>query len=130
VQGPEGVTLEDLVNDHVYNMGGGLANWDVAHYICRTALDRIHDLERYGVKIRYKDSTLPGGYRLVYQLHSCRNTLHFDGRDVKRYQTKAVLERGVDIADRVMMVDISTGGMSSATRPRRCWSVGWISRTG
>lgn len=106
VQGPEGVTLEDLVEDHVNNMGGGLANRDVVHYICRTALDRIEDLERFGVQTRYKDSTLPGGYRLVYQLHSCRNTMHFDGRDVKRAQTKAVVERGVDIADRVMMVDL------------------------
>ncbi len=106
VQGPEGVTLEDMVEDHVNNIGGGLANRDVVHYICRTSLDRILDLERFGVKVRYKDSTLPGNFRLQYQLHSCRNTLHFDGRDVKRYMTKAMLERGVEIADRVIVVDL------------------------
>ena len=106
VQGPEGVTLEDLVDDHVNNLGGGLANREVVHYVAETALDRILDLERFGVKIRYEDSTLPGKFRLVYQLHACRNTLHFDGRDVKRFLTKAVRERGVEIADRVMATDL------------------------
>ena len=108
VQNAEGVTLEDLVDDHVDNLAGGLANREVVHYIAETALDRILDLESYGVKVRYEDSTLPGKFRLVYQLHSCRNTMHFDGRDVKRYQTKAVRKRGVEIVDRVMLVDLLT----------------------
>ncbi|MBN1315422.1 MAG: FAD-binding protein, partial [Anaerolineales bacterium] len=85
VQKAEGVSLEDLVEDHVNNLGKGLANRDIAHYICETALDRILDLESYGVKMRYEDSTLPGKFRLQYQLHACRNTLHFDGRDVKKF---------------------------------------------
>jgi len=106
VQGPEGVSLEDLVDDHVNNLGGGLANRAVVHYVAETALDRILDLERFGVKIRYEDSTLPGKFRLVYQLHACRNTLHYDGRDVKRSMTKAVRERGVEIADRVIGIDL------------------------
>lgn len=106
VQKAEGVSLEDLVNDHVNNLGSGLANRDVAHYICETALDRILDLESYGVKIRYEDSTLPGKFRLQYQLHSCRNTLHFDGRDVKKFMSKAVEKRGVKIADRIMVTDL------------------------
>jgi succinate dehydrogenase/fumarate reductase flavoprotein subunit len=106
VQGPEGVTLEDLVNDHVFNLGRGLANKDVVQYIAATALDRILDLEKMGVKVRYEDSTLPGKFRLQYQLHSCRNTLHFDGRDVKRRMTNAVLKRDVKIVDRVMGMDL------------------------
>ncbi len=106
VQGPEGVSLEDLVNDHIENVAKGLINREVIHYIAATSLARILDLESYGVKVRFKDSTLPGNFRLQYQMQACRNTLHFDGRDVKRRMTRAALERGVEIADRVIVVDL------------------------
>jgi succinate dehydrogenase/fumarate reductase flavoprotein subunit len=106
VQGPEGVSLEDLVEDHIISLANGLINREMIHYIAATSLDRILDLERFGVKVRYADSTLPGKFRLQYQLHACRNTLHFDGRDVKRLMVNAALERGVKIAGRVMAVDL------------------------
>jgi len=106
VQKAEGVSLDDLVDDHIHNLAGGLINKDVIHYIAATAFDRIQDLERFGMKMRYEDSTLPGNYRLQYQLHHCRNTLHFDGRDVKRILTEQVRKRGVKIADRVMINDL------------------------
>jgi adenylylsulfate reductase subunit A len=106
VQKAEGISLDDLVEDHVQNLAKGLINKEIIHYIAATAYDRIQDLERFGLKMRYDDSTLPGSYRLQYQLHNCRNTLHFDGRDVKRVLTEQVRQRGVNIADRVMINDL------------------------
>ncbi len=106
VQKQEGVSLDDLVEDHIQNVAKGLINKNIIRYIAETSFDRILDIERYGVKIRYQDSTLPGKLRLQYQLHDCRNTLHFDGRDVKRSLTKAVRKSGVKILDRVMGADL------------------------
>ena len=106
VQQAEGVSLDDLVEDHVVNLAKGLINREIIHYIARTALDRILDLERFGMRMRYADSTLPGGFRLQYQLHGCRNTLHFDGRDVKPVLTEQVKKRGVTICDRMMVNDL------------------------
>ncbi len=106
VQKEEGVSLDDLVTDHVENFAKGLINREIIRYIAETSLARILDLERFGMKMRYEDSSLPGKFRLQYQFHACRNTLHFDGRDVKRFQTKAVKQRGVEIVDRVMATDL------------------------
>jgi succinate dehydrogenase/fumarate reductase flavoprotein subunit len=106
VQEEEGVSLNDLLADHITNVAKGLINRDIIRYIAETSLARILDLERFGAKIRYEDSTLPGKFRLQYQLHACRNTLHFDGRDVKRLLTNAARKRGVEISDRIMVVDL------------------------
>jgi len=106
VQKAEGVSLDDLVEDHVQNLAKGLINRDIIDYIAATSYDRILDLERFGMKMRYDDSTLPGNFRLQYQLHNCRNTLHFDGRDVKRVLTEQVRKRGVIVAGRVMINDL------------------------
>ncbi len=102
----EGVSLDDLVENHVRNLAKGLINKEIIHYIAATAYNRILDLESFRMKMRYADSTLPGSFRLQYQLHSCRNTLHFDGRDVKRVLIKQVCKRGVKIVDRVMIIDL------------------------
>jgi succinate dehydrogenase/fumarate reductase flavoprotein subunit len=106
VQKDEGVSLDDLVADHVENIAKGLINREVIRYIAETSLPRILDLERFGARIRYDDSTLPGKFRLQYQLHACRNTLHFDGRDVKKLLTQAVRERGVKVSQRIMITDL------------------------
>jgi adenylylsulfate reductase subunit A len=78
------------------------------HYITATSYDRILDLERFGAKIRFQDSTLPGKLRLQYQMHASRNTLHFEGRDVKRILTRAVRKQGARILDRVMITELLT----------------------
>jgi succinate dehydrogenase/fumarate reductase flavoprotein subunit len=106
VQEAEGISLEDMVADHIENIAKGLINREMIYYIIKTSLDRILDLENYGAKIRYEDSTLPGKFRLQYQVHACRNTLHFDGRDVKRILTNTVRKRGARIVDRVMATDL------------------------
>jgi succinate dehydrogenase/fumarate reductase flavoprotein subunit len=108
VQKAEGVSLEDLVEEHVTRVAKGLINKDIIYYIADTSLDRILDLESYGMKVRYEDSSLPGNFRLQFQLHSCRNTLHFDGRDVKRFLTRQVRKTGVKILDRVMGTELLT----------------------
>ncbi|RKX80029.1 MAG: hypothetical protein DRP87_00910 [Spirochaetes bacterium] len=106
VQKQEGVSLDDLVEDHIQNVARGLANREIVRYIAETSFQRILDLERYGARIRYEDSTLPGKLRLQYQLHKCRNTLHFDGRDIKRIMTKAAKRNGAKILSRVMVTDL------------------------
>ncbi|UCG14446.1 MAG: FAD-dependent oxidoreductase [Deltaproteobacteria bacterium] len=106
VQQAEGISLDDMVADHIDNIAKGLINREMIYYITKTSLNRILDLERFGAKIRYEDSTLPGRFRLQYQVHACRNTLHFDGRDVKRILTNAVRKQGVKIVDRVMASDL------------------------
>jgi succinate dehydrogenase/fumarate reductase flavoprotein subunit len=108
VQKAEGVSLEDLVEEHITKVAKGLINKDIIYYIADTSLDRILDLERYGMKVRFEDSSLPGNFRLQYQLHSCRNTLHFDGRDVKRCLTRQARKTGVKILDRMMGTELLT----------------------
>ena len=108
VQSREGVSLEQMVEDHAENVAQGLVNRRMLHYIAATSYDRILDLERFGARIRFEDSTLPGGLRLQYQMHSCRNTLHFEGRDIKRILIKAVRKSGARIIDRVMVTELLT----------------------
>jgi len=114
VQKPEGVSLEALVSDHIENVAGGLVNRKLLHYIAATSYDRILDLERFGAKIRFADSTLPGKLRLQYQMHACRNTLHFQGRDIKRILTRAARKAGVRILERVMIADLLTADAQAA----------------
>jgi adenylylsulfate reductase subunit A len=106
VQDREGVSLEVMVADHIQNVAHGLVHKKMLHYIAATSYDRILDLERFGAKIRFEDSTLPGKLRLQYQMHACRNTLHFEGRDVKRILSKAVRKQGARILDRVMVTEL------------------------
>jgi succinate dehydrogenase/fumarate reductase flavoprotein subunit len=106
VQQAEGVSLEDMIQDHVQNVAQGLVNRPMLRYITETSFQRILDLERFGAKIRFEDSTLPGGLRLQYQMHASRNTLHFEGRDIKRTLTRAVRRAGARILERVMVTDL------------------------
>jgi len=108
VQGREGVSLEQMVEDHAQNVAQGLVNRRILHYIAATSYNRILDLERFGARIRFDDSTLPGGVRLQYQMHACRNTLHFEGRDIKRILAGAVRRSGAHILDRVMVTELFT----------------------
>jgi succinate dehydrogenase/fumarate reductase flavoprotein subunit len=54
VQGPEGVSLEQMVEDHVRNVAQGLVHRNMLHYIAATSYDRILDLERFGARIRFQ----------------------------------------------------------------------------
>jgi len=105
IQGPIGYTAEDLIEDHMDKVGG-MIHEDLLRTITLNALDRIHDLEKMGVKVRYEDSKLPGGYILVRQIHSVVNTLNFDGRDMKIKMTKEMKKRGAKIINRVMITGL------------------------
>jgi succinate dehydrogenase/fumarate reductase flavoprotein subunit len=105
IQGPRGYTVEDLIEDHTRQMDG-MIHQDLLRVIADNALDRIHDLEKMGVKIRYDQSKLPGKYILVRQVQSVINTLNFDGRDIKLHMAREVRRRGAKVVNRVMMNEL------------------------
>lgn len=105
IQGARGFTLNDLVEDHLNQMDG-MCHEDLTRVISENALDRILDLERMGVKIRYDQSTLPGKFILVRQVQSVVNTLNFDGRDIKVRMAKAVGRSGAKTVSRVMVTEL------------------------
>jgi succinate dehydrogenase/fumarate reductase flavoprotein subunit len=94
--------MDDLIEDHTDKVGG-MIHQDLLHVIATNALDRIHDLEKMGVKIRYSQSKVPGNYILVRQVQRVVNTLNFDGRDMKINMTGEVKRRGAKIVSRVMV---------------------------
>lgn len=97
--------IAELVLDHMDKVGGNIHE-DLLKVIAENALDRIHDLEKMGVKVRYEHSKVPGKYILVRQIHSVVNTLNFDGRDMKLHMTKAMEKQGVQIINRVMVTEL------------------------
>lgn len=97
--------IAELVLDHMDKVGGNIHE-DLLKVIAENALDRIHDLEKMGVKIRYEQSKVPGKYILVRQIHSVVNTLNFDGRDMKLHMTKAMEKQGVQLINRVMITEL------------------------
>ncbi len=64
IHGKLGLTIEDLVEDHVQGIAKGFARREIIHFALREGYNRVLDLEKYGVKIRYEDSELPGKFRL------------------------------------------------------------------
>jgi succinate dehydrogenase/fumarate reductase flavoprotein subunit len=102
IQGPRGYTMDDLIQDHTDKVDG-MIHQDLLRVISENALDRIHDLERMGVKIRYEQSKLPGKYILVRQIQSVVNTLNFDGRDMKLNMAREVTRQGAKSVGRVMV---------------------------
>ena len=126
VQGPIGYTVDDLVEDHMDKVGG-MIHEDLLRVVAINALDRIHDLEKMGVKVRYEDSKVPGGYILVRQIHSVVNTLNFDGRDMKVKMTREMKKRGATIVNRVMITGllkkdgVVTGAIGIGTRDTKIY---------
>jgi len=108
VHGKMGWTMEDLVEDHVQDVGHGFASRELLHFMARQSYDRVLDLERYGLRIRYDDSKLPGKFRLVHQFHSIPSALNVDARPIKAILTKEAKRRGVTLLNRIMMTDLLT----------------------
>jgi len=105
IQGPAGCTMDGLVADHTEKMDG-MIHQDLLRLIAEQALDRILDLEKMGVKIRYEQSQLPGKYILVRQVQNVVNTLNFDGRDMKLNMGREVRRRGAKVVSRVMVNEL------------------------
>ncbi len=99
-----GWTLEDLIEDHAQLIARGFINKDLLRLVARENYDRMLDLEKFGIKIRYEDSKIPGKFRIVYQFHTMPSSFNFDGHDLKIKLTREAKKRGVDIVNRVMMV--------------------------
>ncbi len=108
VHEPLGYTFDDLMKDHIEGSSAGLVNRDLLHLVASSNYDRMLDLEEFGIKIRYEDSTLPGKFRIVPQFHSVPTSINFDGRLVKLQLTREAKKRGVEIHNRVMMTDLLT----------------------
>ena len=101
-----GWTIEDLIEDHAQLIARGFINKELLRLVARENYDRMLDLEKFGVKIRYEDSRIPGKFRIVYQFHTMPSSFNFDGHDLKIKLTREAKKRGVDIVNRVMMVGL------------------------
>lgn len=112
-----GYTIEDLLESHTKGIANGFINGDLIHFIARESYNRMLDLERFGLTFRYKDSKVPGNFRVVHQFHSEPSAFNFDGRDVKINLTEEAKKRGVNIINRVTVVELlssSDGHVSGA----------------
>lgn len=103
-----GWTLDDLVADHMQGVAHGFALPELIGFIAEEMHDRLLDLEKFGLKIRYPDSPLPGNFRMVYQFHSVPSSLNVDGRSLKVKLTREVKKRGIGIINRVMVTKLLT----------------------
>lgn len=106
VHGPLGYSLDDMMEDHIQAVCGGMVNQDLLYMAISQNNDRMLDLEKFGINIRFQDSTLPGKYRVVTQFHSVPTSFNFDGRHLKLQLTREAKRRGVEIYNRVMMTDL------------------------
>jgi succinate dehydrogenase/fumarate reductase flavoprotein subunit len=106
VHEPMGYTFDDMMEDHIQGTSGGLVNKDLLHLVVSQNYYRMLDLEKFGIKIRYADSALPGKFRVVPQFHSVPTSFNFDGRYLKLRLTRQAKKRGVQIYNRVMVTDL------------------------
>ena len=111
-----GWTIDDLIEDHTQLIARGFINKDLLRLVAKENYDRMLDLEKFGIKIRYEDSQIPGKFRIVHQFHSLPSSFNFNGRDLKIKLTLEAKKRGVNIVNRVMMValTVSDGRISGA----------------
>jgi len=103
-----GWTIDDLIEDHAQLIARGFINKELLRLVARENYNRMLDLEKFGIKIRFEDSQIPGKFRIVYQFHSLPSSFNFDGRDLKVKLTLEARKRGVNIVNRVMMVTLLT----------------------
>ncbi len=101
-----GWSIEDFVEDHIHGIGHGFGSRDLLRLIAQESYARLLDLERFGLTIRYADSPLPGGFRMVHQFHSVPTALNVDGRPLKAILTKEAKRRKVRIINRVTMTNL------------------------
>jgi len=101
-----GWSIEDMIEDYIQGQAHGWIKKDLITLAARESFNRVLDLEKFGVKIRYEDSELPGKVRLVRQFHSVMSTINFDGRPLKTKLTDEAKRRGVNIINRVMVTDL------------------------
>ncbi|MDR3294284.1 MAG: FAD-dependent oxidoreductase [Clostridiales Family XIII bacterium] len=122
-----GYTEADLANDQ-FEFGGNLGGFrrrDLTDYYAYHSAKDVIELEKYGLRFRFEDSDLPGGFRVVPQFHNVPTSYHFEGRDVKRKLTEQALARGAVILNRqhvrTLLKDggAVTGAVAVGTRDER-----------
>ncbi len=124
-----GWTVDDLVEDHMTGVAHGFARRELIRFVATEIYDRLLDLEKLGVKIRYDDSALPGNFRLVHQFHSVPSSLNVEGYSIKAKLSRGAEKRGAKIINRVMMTDLLTrdgriaGALGVDTRERKIYSI-------
>lgn len=95
---------EDIAGEWMYQ--AGLGDRRISDHFVDVSYERITSLEKYGVKLRFEDAHLPGGFRLMPQFHSIPTSINFEGRDIKPKLTKAMISAGVHIINHAAAVDI------------------------
>ncbi|MDR2088884.1 MAG: FAD-binding protein [Clostridiales Family XIII bacterium] len=139
-------SVENMANEQVEYGGniGGLQRKDLIDYYIRNSAEDIIELEKYGLKFRFEDSRLPGGFRVVPQFHFVPTSYNFEGRDIKRALVNRALDLGVEIINRAHVRSLLkngnavTGAVAIGTREKSITAVnakttilatsGWASR--
>ncbi|MBW2015994.1 MAG: FAD-dependent oxidoreductase [Deltaproteobacteria bacterium] len=103
-----GYTIDDMAEDHRVGTAYGFFRRDLFDLVAGTMYERVLDLERFGIRFRYEDSKVPGGFRIVPQFHSVPTSFNFDGGPLKPVLTREAKKRGVRIINRVQMTDLLT----------------------
>lgn len=103
-----GYTMEEMKEDQAqFDLAGlGLGFRDLNDFFVENSYERVLSLEKYGLKFRFDDSKIPGGYRVVPQFHSVPTSFNFEGRDLKPILTKEMERAGVKIINRVFVTEL------------------------
>jgi len=101
-----GYDIDEMAEDHRVGTAFGFFRKDLFYLAAGTMYDRMLDLEGFGIKFRYKDSRIPGGFRIVEQFHSVPTSFNFDGAPLKPILPKQARQRGVKIINRIQMTDL------------------------
>jgi adenylylsulfate reductase subunit A len=107
-------SVEDMIQDQLdFGLSvGGLRRPDLIDFFIRNMYPRIIELESYGLKFRFSDSSLPGGFRLVPQWHNVPTSFNFEGRDLKPALTRKALEAGALIINRAGVRELLKDGQA------------------
>lgn len=107
-----GYTMDEMKEDQarldLADLGLGFR--DLNDFFVENSYERILSLEKYGVKFRFDDSKVPGGYRVVPQFHSVPTSFNFEGRDLKPVLTREMEQAGVRIINRVFVTELLKDG--------------------
>ena len=124
-----GWSVDDLVEDHMQGVAHGFAKRDLLRFIASEIYPRLLDLERLGIRIRYKESKLPGKFRLVHQFHSLPSSLNVEGHRIKQRLTKGAEKSGARIINRLMITYLLTkdgligGALGVGTRDNKLYVI-------
>ena len=126
-----GYTEEQMISEQMGKTAEDrkLCRRDLVEFFVHHSYEYITELEKYGIRFRFEDSDIPGGFRVVPQFHSVPSSFNFEGRDIKPKLTQAAEEAGVHIINRACVTEILTkdgaavGAIAFHTRNCEIYSV-------